>query len=326
MHIDRRFLNWGVFFILLGLVPLAIQLRWLEADAVIGWWRLWPLLLVGAGIGLVLRRTPLSFAGGLLVAATFGLMLGGALAGGGTGDFGFACGPGTATTPFATQGGTFGSNASVSLEVNCGELATGTSPGAGWTLSGTAPDGRGPAIEASADRLEVRQARRAWFGPFDPAGGRETWTLTLPTDPMLALSATLNAGSARYDLTGARLSSMSMTVNAGSVTADLSGATVDSMSATLNAGSMKVGLPAVSASGSFTVNAGSLGFCVAPGAGLRISTNDSFLASNNFAERGLTKSGSTWTTPGFDAAATKIELSATANVGRIELDPEGGCR
>lgn len=326
MHVDRRFLNWGVFFILLGLVPLAVQLRWLEADAITGWWRLWPLLLVGAGIGLVLRRTPLAFAGGLLVAATFGLMLGGLLAGGGTGDFGFACGPNAATTPFTTQTGTFTSTAAVSLEVNCAEVTVGTAPGGGWTLSGTAPDGRVPSVETRPDRLEVRQANRVWSGPFGPAAGRETWRLTLPTDPTLALSATVNAGSARYDLAGAHLSSISMTTNAGSVTTDLSGATVGSMSSTLNAGSLRIALPAASFSGSFTVNAGSLGFCLPAGTGLRISTNDNFLASNNFGERGLTKSGSTWTTAGFDAAATKIELSATANLGRMELDPEGGCR
>jgi hypothetical protein len=326
MHIDRRFLNWGVFLILLGLIPLAVQLKWIDASAVANAWRFWPLILVGIGIGLVLRRSALAFTGGLIVAATVGLMFGSALAGGFGGDLGFVCGSGRAASSFPTQNGALGSIGSVSLEVNCADVTVGTTPGSGWTLSGTASDGRMPRLDAGTDRLAIRQADRAWVGPFGTIGDRETWAITLPSDPTLELNATMNAGAATYRLAGAHLSSISMTTNAGSVTVDLSGATATSMSYTLNAGSTKITLPASSFSGSFTVNAGSLAFCMPPGVGLQISANDNFLASNNFTERGLSRSGSVWTTPGFASAATRIDLSATVNLGRIELDPGGGCK
>jgi hypothetical protein len=326
MHIDRRFLNWSVFFILLGLVPLAVQVKWIDASVVSNAWRLWPLILVGIGIGLVLRRSALAFTGGLIVAATFGLMFGSALAGGFGGDLGFVCGSGKTAASFPTQNGALGSMGTVSLEVNCADVTVGTTPGSGWTVSGTASNGVMPTLDVGQDRLAVRQAARAWMGPFGTAGDRETWSITLPSDPTLELNATMNAGAATYRLAGAHLSSISMTTNAGSVTVDLSGATATSMSYTLNAGSTKITLPASSFSGSFTVNAGSLAFCLPPGVGLQISANDNFLASNNFTERGLSRAGSVWTTPGFAAAATRIDLSATVNLGRIELDPGGGCK
>ena len=80
MRIDRRLLNWGLFFILLGVIPLAVRQGLLAQTSLERWWSLWPLLLVAAGIGLVLRRTPIDFAGGLLTAGTLGVMAGSVLA------------------------------------------------------------------------------------------------------------------------------------------------------------------------------------------------------------------------------------------------------
>ena len=56
MRIDQRFLGWGIFLIVLGAVPLAVRSGIVTADAAGTAVRLWPLLLVGAGIGLVLRE------------------------------------------------------------------------------------------------------------------------------------------------------------------------------------------------------------------------------------------------------------------------------
>ena len=326
MHIDRRFLNWGIFFVVLGLIPLAVQLGWVDARVLSGWWRLWPLILIGIGIGLLLRRTPFHFAGGLIVAATFAMMLG-SLAASGDGGFTMACSSSDPLgTAFTGRSGAITGNGSVSLELSCGDLTVRTAPGSGWTVSGTAPDGQGPRIDAAAERLTVRSSNHDWFGPFGLGAGGETWTVTLPADPTLAVSATVNAGTARLDLTNSHLASVSMTANAGSVRVDLSGASIFRLDYTLNAGSTRIVLPAASMSGGFTVNAGSLGLCAPPGVGVRINLNDNFAAGNNLAARGLVQSGSTWSTPGFNAAAVKINLSATTNVGRIELDPEGGCQ
>ncbi len=80
MSVDRRLLNWGVFLVLLGGVPLAVAQGWIPRDTVANAWELWPFILIGAGIGLLLRRTPLRGLGGFIVAATFGTIFGAMLA------------------------------------------------------------------------------------------------------------------------------------------------------------------------------------------------------------------------------------------------------
>ena len=69
MRIDRNLLNWGVFFIALGGIPLAVDQAWLEPGVARDLGQLWPLILVGIGLGLMLRWTPLAWFGGALVAA-----------------------------------------------------------------------------------------------------------------------------------------------------------------------------------------------------------------------------------------------------------------
>lgn len=76
MRIDRDLFGWGVFFAVAGSLALAIQ-EGLVADR--AWWSFWPLILVGVGVGLIMRRTALEPLGGVPVGATFGLMVGGSL-------------------------------------------------------------------------------------------------------------------------------------------------------------------------------------------------------------------------------------------------------
>jgi hypothetical protein len=324
MRVDSRFLGWGVFLVFLGGVPLAVQQGWLSESAVSGAWRFWPLILIGIGVGLILRRTPIHFLGGLIVAATFGLLFGSLLATAANGGVGFGCVSGRSGTAFTTTTGTFAGDGSVAIEMSCGELKVNAAPGRTWTVSGRSSDGQVPVKTTQADRIELRAPSRSWWGPFGDQKS-EDWTVVLPTDPAIALDATLNAGSASLDLSGAHLSRLSMTTNAGDTTIDLEGATVPSLSYTLNAGSGRITLPSASMTGSATVNAGSLELCVPSGAGLRIESS-STLGSNDFAEKGLVQTGSTWTTPTYGSSAVHIDLSLTANAGSIELDPVGGCR
>src|SRR6478609_4105453 len=119
MHVHRGLLGWGVFFIVLGAVPLAVRAGVVDASTVGGTWQLWPLLVVGVGAGLVLARTSAAVVGSLVVAVTAGLMAGGLVAGGihGLGDGFAACGLGSGTdgTPFAEQRGTLGTEATISI-------------------------------------------------------------------------------------------------------------------------------------------------------------------------------------------------------------------
>ena len=65
--------------------------------------------------------------------------------------------------------------------------------------------------------------------------------------------------------------------------------------------------------------------CVPEGVGLRIHTGRQALGSYNYADRGLARSGDTWTRAGFETAAQRIELDTDANLGSITLNPEAGC-
>jgi hypothetical protein len=93
----------------------------------------------------------------------------------------------------------------------------------------------------------------------------------------------------------------------------------------LNAGSLDLTLPNRSFSGSIHANAGSVTLCAPPGAALKLNTSESIVASYDFEDHGLVKSGSTWQTPGFETAAVRIELDTQANAGSFSLDPKEGC-
>ncbi|HEY3523832.1 MAG TPA: hypothetical protein VGK63_09015 [Candidatus Limnocylindrales bacterium] len=320
MHLERSFVNWGLFLVAVGTVPLAVRAGLIPAD--LRWWELWPLLLVAWGVGLILGRTGGAFLGGVLVAVTLGLIVGGVLTAGSVfGGFTGSCaGSGTA---FPTQNGTFSlAQAEVRLEPGCGTLDVATGPG-GWQVAGSSPDGGVPEIQALPGGLTVTAPDRG-FDPF--ASGGTHWQVTLPSGPAIDLSVTANAGRANLELANANVTNASMTVNAGSVVADLSGPRLTSISVTANAGSAKIALPAANVTGNLTANAGSVALCVPAGTGVRIRDSDAVLGSNNFDSRGLVHAGDTWTSQGFDSAPTRIDISATANVGSVELDPEGGCR
>ena len=62
-----------------------------------------------------------------------------------------------------------------------------------------------------------------------------------------------------------------------------------------------------------------------PLAGLMNPSSKNITAGNNFDDHGLTKSGDTWQTSGYDAAAVRIEIEAEANAASFTLNPTGGC-
>ena len=324
MRIDPRLLNWGLFFILLGAIPLAVRQGLLAEASLERWWSLWPLLLVAAGIGLLLRRTPFDFAGGLLTAGTLGVMAGSVLATGFNVPNFAGCGDERGTVAFPTSEGSLDPGAEVRVELNCGDLDVVSGGGSGWRVEGVDEDGEGPQIDASAGELAVRSA--AFRQPLDFLGKRDRWTVTIPGTVGLDVNVAVNAGRGTLDLADGSFGSVSIDLNAGAAIVDAARVgNLDRLDVEVNAGSAQLSLPGRALTADLSVNAGSIAFCTPDGVGLRVRTNENITAGNNFDERGLTKTGSVWETAGYADADVRIEIDAEANAGSITLNPDGGC-
>lgn len=325
MHIRRGFLGWGVFLILAGAVPLAVRAGYLTSDQIGRLWTLWPLILIGVGVGLVLRRTRFEFIGGLIVAATFGLMAGGLLSSGISTFSSGICGRDDGSLPFAAREGTFSAGGSVDLQLDCGNVTVGIAPGNAWRVEGKDANGSGPDIVSSDGTLRVH-SREGDHGPSWVFGARETWQVMLPDAARLGVDLQVNAGQATVDLRGAALGAIDLRLNAGAATVDLSSAKeIESIQFELNAGSLGLTLPNLSMTGSIQANAAAVRLCAPPEAALKLHTGENIIAGYDYAGHGLVKDGTTWTTPGFDNATVRIELRTEANAGSFTLDPEGGC-
>ncbi len=328
MSIDRRLANLGIFLLILGAIPLAVSQGWIARESVARAWELWPLILIGIGIGLILRRTPLQFLGGLLVAATFGTMVGALLAGGlSLGALGCGNATGAGDRVVLDEHGTFaGGTATVDLNATCASLVVGPVPGGAWgvTVSGTASGL--PTLDQAGDRLDVRSSDRTVGIPFDVAR-RARWNVSLGTDTTYSLDVTLNAGDAVVDLAGLRIDSLAAQGNAvGNTRLLLHDATVSRMDVQVNAGDLRIALPAGSnLTGQVQANAASIRLCADPGTGLRLRST-STLTGDNFASAGLVRSGNTWESPGIGSAAHVVDLAIEGAAASFTLNPSEGCR
>jgi hypothetical protein len=323
MRINRGFLSWGVFLLFVGAVPLAVRAGYLTEEQLPDVGSLWPLILVGIGIAILLARTRYAFLGGVLVAGVFGVIVGAVLSGGAGID---ACGPRAGTAAFeARQGPLTEASASVDLDFNCGTLDLTVAPGNAWRIEGEDRDGVGPNLNADNDSLTIR-SRDNGRDFLEGLGDRQTWRVVLPDAVPLDLKTDLNAGSSTMRFGSATLDGFELDLNAGSATIDLGSVReLGSLDISINAASLELTLPNQSLQGTIEANAGSVNLCVPPGAALRLDTSESIVSSYGYDGQGLVKSGSTWETPGFSTAAVRIELDTRANAGSFALNPEEGC-
>ncbi len=186
------------------------------------------------------------------------------------------------------------------------------------TSDGTAA----PTVNATGDRLSVVSANQR--DSFDLARGGDTWLVSLPTAHSLDLDAEVSAGKGRFDLSGAQLGRLDLAVNAGEAHVDLTGATVGRVSLDVNAGAGWLQLPATGdLRGDLSVNAGKLSVCAPDGVGLRVR-GDASLGSIDHG--GLIRNGGGWESPGYAFAPYHADLAVSANLGTIDINPEGGCK
>jgi hypothetical protein len=322
MRIDRRLVGFGLFLVTVGVVMVAVRQGMIPDEAARRVWNLWPLILIGIGLSMILAGRPGAALGGLLVAVTFGAIVGGIAATGSFVPIGICSGDRSEGTSFAKIDGELSGSAQVEVEQACGDLTITTVAGSTWTLGGVADDDQPPSITSSPSELRITSGSR---GTFDIGGGT-AWDLALPRSPVLDLDVTTSAGAAQLELGGANLGEVSVVRNAGSLRLDLREvAAVQSVHLETNAGSATLWLPSLSLTGKLQANAGSIAICLPTGVGLRVDIGDSVAASNDFEAHGMTRNGDTWETPGYANAAVKIDLSAEANAASLSLDRSTSC-
>jgi hypothetical protein len=318
MRVNRGRLNWGVFLVVLGAVPLAYNQGLVSNSALSEAWRLWPVVLVGLGLGLVLSRTPASFVGGLVVAACLGLVLGSLFAVGPQ----LGCGSGGTFTNSVTRDGTFDGSASVELKLQCGSATVTTSPDASWHVTTSNTGGAQAQVDWSSNQLSVASNHDS---PW-PNRDTEDWQIRLPGQTPIALSVSIGAGDARFNLAGAKLTSATFALNAGSAHVDLTGGTLATLTVSTNVGSTWLTLDGQSdVTGSVSTNLGETKLCAPADLGLQIRASDS-LASDNFDSAGLLRVGDVWQTPGYETSTHKADLTTTTSLGSLAINPAGGCK
>jgi len=312
MRIHRGHLFWGVFFVLLGAIPLADRLGWIDAADLREVWRLWPLAIIAVGVAILVSRTRLALVGSVMAAVVLGGVAGGALAYGGGWIFGLGgCAPG-GDMQRAAERGAFSADASVLLELSCGSLAAQVVAGHEWSLDAAYRDDP-PDVQAGDDRLSVTA----------PSGaGRQEWSVDLPAERLRELSVTTNAGEAQLDLDGVELEALAIQSNAGSVRLSADESSIADLDVRANAGSVTLALDG-DVVGSLNVNAGSIDLCVPDDAALAFDLEEQLAFATNLGDEDLERDGDTWRR---DGAGATIQLRIEGNAASFNLNPSGGCQ
>ena len=318
MQIRRGLLFWGLFLIPLGAVPLLVRAGVVDAATVAGAWRLWPVILIALGLAIVAGRSQLAVIGTAVTAVILGIAAGGALA---TGSPWFGvlgdCANGRDVTSHEDQTGTFTSAATVRIDLSCGDFQLATQSGSDWALSADF-SGPPPVVTAAPNALEVKS-------PTSGNGRRQSWNVKVPSSAIGGLEIHAAAGSGTADLAGATITSITAGADAFDLTIDAGEARVGRVDVTMNAGRSRITLGSGPVTGSLSVNAGAIDLCVPTGSPLRIRLTDQLTFAHNLDDRGLVKSGGTWTRSGTDPESV-IDLTVDGAAASFTLDPQGGCR
>ena len=322
MNVNRRWLYGGVFFIALGAVLLAGQGDAVDGDVIAQAARLWPVLVIALGVGVLLRRTRFSVAGGVIAAAVPGLVLGGMLVAApvAVAHIGPVCDD-VQPTSVASREGSFDGAASVDLRLRCGDVTVTTGSGSTWSLYAGTGSGTTAVVDATGDRLSIASSFSG--RPFGFVRGSDVWRLTLPVANQLDLAAAVEAGRGRFDLAGAKLGTVELVANAGELNVDLANATLERLTAHVNGGAAWLRLPADDFTADLTVNAGALRICAPRDLGLRVRSEGSLTAVTY---DGLVRGSNAWESPAYATAIHHADVTISANVASVDVNPMGGCK
>jgi len=318
MRVRRGLLFWGLFLIPLGGISLLVRAGVIDADRLSEAWRLWPLILVGIGLAILLGRSRTAVVGTAVVALVLGSLGGAALASGhlwigALSDCAIASGP---TDQQFQRSGTFDGAAAVRLDLRCGSLSLATSPATEWKLD-AAYRGPAPIVDASPGRLDARV-------PGGSGDRRNDWTVGLPAS-VGSITVTANAAAVTLTVPGSHLTSLDVEMNAGDLRLDASSGAIDEIDLSMNAGRIRLDAGSTALGGDISVNAGAVDLCVPDGVALRFHVTDQLTFVTNLGARGLSRNGETWTRDG-TAGGPTINLSIDGSAASFSLNPDGGCR
>ncbi len=309
MQVDRSRFGWGLFLVVLGLVPLGVSTGLLDGTALRQAWQLWPLILVGIGVGLLLGRGRGALVSTVVVSLTLGLAGGGLIAGAGGGVLaGGACSPGG--TGGGPGSGTLTSSTTVTLEGGCGDLHVTAQPGATWQASGDAA--RDLRVTTGAQSLTIRPGGDLLFH------GSNTLTIALPTDPQLDLHLKAGLGDLSVALPGAHLAGFQADVSFGTGAIDLTGATLNgTLDGSFSFGSGTIALPGGTYSGTISSSFGSLDVCAPPGVAVHLTAHTG-LGSVDVGE-GFDRVADGWQTPDYATATQRADLHLSTSFGSLSI-------
>ena len=323
MNVNRRWLYGGVFFIALGAVLLAGPGDAVDGDASPRRVRLWPVLVIALGVGLLLRRTRFDVAGGMIAAVVPGLVLGGMLV---AAPVAVAAGPPRvrrrpADEPRVARGlvrrrRVGGPEASLWRRHRHDRQRQHLALDAG-NGSGTARRGRrdrGPPL----GRLGVRRAAvrvRAWQRRLAAHAARRRAGSTLPRR-----SKRVGVGSTSRAPSSGRSSSSSTRAKR---TQTSRRRPLERLTAHVNGGAASLRLPADDFAADLAVNAGALRICAPSDLGLRIRSDGTLTATTY---DGLVRDDNAWESPGYATAIHHADVTISANVASVDVNPMGGCK
>jgi hypothetical protein len=315
MRIHRGYLFWGVFFVVLGAIPLADRLGLIDVGDLGQLGRFWPLAVIAVGIAVLVSRTRVSLLGPLTAGLVLGSLAGVALASGAGFVFDAGgCGDLGAEPQRTTQSGTASAGLSVELRLTCGAVDVETVDGATWSVEAVHRE-EAPTIEADTSTLRVAAP--------DGLLRRQEWQVSLPAQALDELEIDVNATRSTVDVTGADLTSVDVEANAGNVTVVATDSTIESLDVAVNAGAVRLLLDG-DVDGSVAANAGSIELCTSAAAELTLEVKEQLTFDADLDGTGLVRSGDSWHRAG--SGGPSIVLRVEGNAASFRLDPPGGCR
>ncbi len=285
----------AVLLLLIGGILLLNALGTLEWSI---WWsviRLWPLLLIAAGLDLLLGRSKL---GGLIATILVLALAVGALWLMSSG----AIGGGLVTQPIQVPLGD-STRASITVEPVVGTLRIGAAAESANLVEGSVSRGKDEKIEpklaqaGGAATCSLSAEGNSWNGFTGGWDQSRVWELALSPGASLSLTVDMAVGDSEIDLTGL---------------------TMEFLKADMGLGRIKVVLPATGRFDlSISQGVGVVEIVIPKGMAVRIET-DTALAGRQMPDD-LVKDEEFYTSPGYANATDRVEIEAAVAVGMLTV-------